>query len=65
MSTTPAINFLGQDWANFRSWLLEEQQDTYKRLVAISNTTDTTQQLRGRALFIEQLLDLHRDQAAD
>ena len=58
------INFVGPDWALFVAWLLEEQQDTYKRLVSVSNTEEETQRLRGRALFIEQLLDLHNNPAA-
>lgn len=58
------INFQGNDWIRFRDWLLDQQQETYKRLVAISNTEQETQRLRGRALFIEQLLDLHNNPAA-
>ena len=58
------INYVGPDWALFTHWLLEQQQDTYKRLVSISNTEEETQRLRGRALFIEQLLDLRNNPAA-
>jgi hypothetical protein len=58
------INFQGSDWAIFTTWLLDQQQDTYKRLVSISNTEEETQRLRGRALFIEQLLDLRNNPAA-
>lgn len=52
------INFQGQDWSNFVIWLKEEQLVTYKRLVSVTNDENETQRLRGRALFIEQLLDL-------
>lgn len=58
------INYQGSDWAIFTTWLLDQQQDTYKRLVSINNTEEETQRLRGRALFIEQLLDLHNNPAA-
>lgn len=58
------INYQGSDWAIFTTWLLDQQQDTYKRLVSISNTEEETQRLRGRALFIEQLLDLRNNPAA-
>ena len=58
------INFQGNDWIRFRDWLLDQQQETYKRLVSVSNTEQETQRLRGRALFIEQLLDLHNNPAA-
>ena len=58
------INYQGADWATFTTWLLDQQQDTYKRLVSTSNTEEETQRLRGRALFIEQLLDLRNNPAA-
>ena len=58
------INYQGSDWAIFTTWLLDQQQDTYKRLVSINNTEEETQRLRGRALFIEQLLDLRNNPAA-
>lgn len=58
------INYQGSDWSAFTTWLLDQQQDTYKRLVSISNTEEETQRLRGRALFIEQLLDLRNNPAA-
>ena len=58
------INYQGSDWSTFTTWLLDQQQDTYKRLVSISNTEEETQRLRGRALFIEQLLDLRNNPAA-
>ena len=58
------IDFLGRDWQLFHKWLEEEQQDVYRRLVNSSCTEDETQRLRGRALFIDQLLDLHNNPAA-
>lgn len=60
---SPNIDYLGNDWQNFRRWLAEEQLDTYKRLTNINSTEQETQQLRGRALFIELLLDLHNTAA--
>lgn len=58
-----SINFLGSDWTLFKVWLKEEQQDTYKRLVNLKSTEQETNQLRGRAMFIEQLLDLDKKPA--
>lgn len=61
---TPDINYQGADWALFVHWLKDTQLDTWQRLVSISNTEEETQRLRGRALFIEQLLDLSNNPAA-
>lgn len=59
----PNLNYHGGDWAAMVAWLLDEQQTVYQRLTALKATNDETQQLRGRAALIAQLLGF-KDQPA-
>lgn len=58
------LNFNGPDWTVFEQWLADQQYDTYRRLANPNCDIDETNQLRGRALFIDQLLDLRNNPAA-
>lgn len=58
------INFHGSDWAQIENWLAEELLNTYRRLANPASTAAETEQLRGRALLISQLLDLPNNPAA-
>lgn len=57
------INFDGPDWSLFERQLAEWQYETYRRLANPACSEAETQQLRGRALFIDQLLDLRNNPA--
>jgi hypothetical protein len=52
----PEVNFTSPDWAAVEEWLKEELSDTYKRLANLETTDDQTQQLRGRASLLDQML---------
>lgn len=58
------INFYGPDWALMEEWLAEELLTTYRRLANPSTGAAETEQLRGRALLISQLLDMPNNPAA-
>lgn len=60
----PALNYLGSDWALLSVWLEEELQTTYQRLANPRTTEVETHQLRGRAMFIAQLLGFKEAHAA-
>lgn len=64
MSNQPSLNYHGADWANLSAWLEQELLDTYKRLADPACSVADTERLRGRALFIGQLLDFPNDIAA-
>jgi hypothetical protein len=59
----PNLNYMGADWSLLVAWLEDEQQTTYQRLANARATNDETQQLRGRAMLIAQLLGF-KDQVA-
>lgn len=65
MMNRPNVNYLGSDWALLERWLEEEQQLTYKRLVNPKATDMDTQQLRGRAMLIAQILGFKEQIAAE
>lgn len=54
----PNITFDSPDWQRFESWLAGELLDTYRSLANTATDADRTQQLRGRAAFIDTLLSL-------
>lgn len=53
----PNISFSSPEWIILEAWLQEELLETYKRLAGLSLQEQETQQLRGRAAFISQMLD--------
>lgn len=59
------INFNGPDWTLFERWLAEDQYETYKRLANPKCSETETQQLRGRAMLIDYLLDLRNSAVED
>jgi hypothetical protein len=54
----PNISFDSPEWQRFELWLEAEMVDTYRALANTSTDHDRTQQLRGRAAFIDVLLTL-------
>lgn len=56
-------NVHGQDWTLFEEWLAQEQFETYKRLANPKTSEAETQQLRGRSMMIDLLLDLRNNPA--
>lgn len=59
------LNWNGPDWTLFERWLAEEQYETYRRLANPNCSDIETQQLRGRSLLIDQLLDLRNSAGSD
>lgn len=59
----PNINYMSPEWARMVEWLNEDLQETYRRLAALDVTPELTQQLRGRASLIQQMLDFPRQTA--
>ena len=53
----PDINLRGPEWARVEEWLAEELHETYKRLASVDATETQTQQLRGRASLLVQMLE--------
>lgn len=60
----PDINFNTREWDLWVLWLNEELQLTYKELANPATTEEKTQQLRGKASFISQMLDFNTLAAA-
>lgn len=65
MHRYPKLNYSGSDWAAFESWLNSELMDVYKELAGMGTDAATTERLRGRAHFIQLLLDFKNDAARD
>lgn len=65
MVNRPGLNYLGGDWALLEEWLEEEQLLTYKRLANPKASEMDTQQLRGRAMLIAQILGFKEQIAAE
>lgn len=53
----PDVNLRGSEWAHVEEWLAEELHETYKRLANVNATEVETQQLRGRASLLVQMLE--------
>lgn len=56
MDTLPSINYYGSDWGLLREWLERELMDSYKGLARPDIADVEAQQLRGRIIFINQML---------
>jgi hypothetical protein len=52
----PNVNYRGPDWALFEEWAADELHETYKRLADLNADDRSTQQLRGRAALLAQIL---------
>lgn len=61
----PALNYVGNEWAQLKEWLDEELLDVYHRLANVQASEAETQQLRGRASLISQMLDFPNNPAAN
>lgn len=60
----PNMDYRGPEWAALRGWLEEELARTMGKMLTTSLTESETQQLRGRALVIKQMLDFPEAGAA-
>lgn len=56
----PNVNYRGPEWASIEEWAAEELHETYKRLADLNAEDRLTQQLRGRAALLVQMLDFAR-----
>lgn len=61
----PNINFNGYDWGLVEQWLADELLTTYQRLANKDCSEKETDQLRGRALLLSQMLDFRNNVAAE
>lgn len=60
----PVLNYLGPDWGRVEEWLADELHETYRRLAGLNVTDIETQQLRGRAALLDQMLSFRLLDAA-
>lgn len=60
----PDVNYASPEWARVEDWLAEELLETYRRLARLDVEEHTTQQLRGRAALLDQMLDFRNLPAA-
>ena len=56
----PKLNFVGADWGTIAEWLRNDLQEKYRMLASVNCSADETQQLRGRILLLEQMLEWPR-----
>lgn len=47
-------------WAIVMAWLQDELEDSYKKLANLDTTPVVTEQLRGKASFINKMLNLYK-----
>ena len=59
----PEINFLTLEWAKVREWLQDDLQRTLEKLAGNLSEKET-EQLRGRASLLKQMLDFSNTTAA-
>ena len=52
----PNVNYRGPEWALVEEWAADELHETYKRLADLNVDDRSTQQLRGRAALLSQIL---------
>lgn len=60
----PNINYHTADWGLVELWLRETLQDSYRRLANKDCSERDSDQLRGRIMLLEQMLDFRTDSAA-
>lgn len=60
----PDIDYSSPDWDRTEQWMRSELQDVYKRLAGLRTSPEETQQLRGRASLLQQMLDFRDAHAA-
>lgn len=54
--TLPNLNYYGHEWGVLRDWLSKELMDSYKTLARPDITDVEAHQMRGRIIFINQML---------
>lgn len=52
------LNYASPEWGRFKDWLQAELQEVYVQLASTNTAEDLTQRLRGKAAFINKLLEL-------
>lgn len=52
----PGLNYRGSEWGALKDWLETELMDSYKTLARHDITEVEAHQLRGRIVFINQML---------
>lgn len=52
----PNVNYASPEWARIEEWAATELHETYRRLAGLNTTEIDTQQLRGRAAMLAQIL---------
>jgi hypothetical protein len=61
----PNINYYGPDWGLVELWLGEDLKDSFHRLANRDCSEKEADQLRGRIMLLQQMLDFRSDSAAD
>lgn len=61
---SPKIDFGSPTWGAVEDWLNEELENTLKRMLHPDATEPQTQQLRGRASLLKQMLGFREEVAA-
>ena len=61
----PNISFNTADWSLVEQWLGEELMDSYKMLSNKDCSDKESDQLRGRIMFIQRMLDFRTNVAAE
>lgn len=62
-SNQPKIQYTSREWTLVEEWLQEDLKVTYIKLASVFTTPEQTQQLRGRASLLQQMLDWKKDSA--
>lgn len=52
----PRLNYYGHEWGALKSWLETELMDSYRGLARPDITEAEAHQMRGRIIFINQML---------
>lgn len=50
------VNFRGPDWMSIKAKLIADLQNSYDLIANITCDNDSTQQLRGKILYIKSIL---------
>lgn len=56
MNNRPNVNYASPEWARIEEWAAETLHETYQRLAGLNTSEQETQQLRGRAALLGQIL---------
>ncbi len=64
MGNYPRLAWSGPDWQELSRWAEDELLEVYRRLASLQTTPEETLILRGRASFLQTMLDWPRMSAA-